>query len=155
MIVLAEKHVEALQKSSKLAVVLETLVKGLSDRNGKVALRAISALENFIPLFKTGIEQNVQMLITGTSSNLCSTNAVLRDKTEILIDLLVGTVEGACLVQPLVHVALCGNARAKATIVTHLCGMELLNSRYTVRGEQEQTGIVEQAFISGDWELAG
>lgn len=126
LIALAEKYTEALGKSSKLVVVLETLVKCLGDGNGKVAFKAAGALEKFIPLFRTGVEQNVHMLVAGVSANLCSTNTILKNKTEILLDLLVDTVEGRCLVQPLVHAALYGNARAKATIVAHLCGMNCL-----------------------------
>jgi hypothetical protein len=119
---IAERNVEALQKSTKLVPVLESLIKCLSDSNGKVSFKAVNAFEKLIPLFKTGIEHNINLLLEGISNNLCSTNTILKNKSEMLLDLVIDTVESECLVQPLVHIALYGNARARATIIAHLCG---------------------------------
>ena len=124
---ISEKTAGYLQRSSKFVTVLEALVKGLTDSNAKVSLKAVSVLEKFVPLFKTGIEQNVQLLLTGLSTNLCSTNSSLKNKADILIDLLVDTVESVYLAQPFVHIALYGNARAKPVIILHLCGMLIIN----------------------------
>jgi len=133
---ISEKSASYLQHSSKFVIVLEALVKGLTDSNAKVSLKAVSALEKFVPLFKTGIEQNVQMLLTGLSTNLCSTNAALKNKADILIDLLVDTVESIYLAQPFVHIALYGNSRSRPTIILHLCGIYLVSkvkNRYFAR----------------------
>jgi len=118
----AEKTSEWLKKSPKFVIVMETLVKGLTDSNAKVSLKAVNVLERFIPMFKTGIEQNVQTLLNGLSPNLGSMNAALKNKTDILIDLLVDTVESVCLVQPFIHVALYGSLRSRSGIIQHLCG---------------------------------
>lgn len=122
LIRLAEKTTEYLKKSSKFVIVLETLSKVLTDSNTKVSIKAVNALERFIPLFKTGIEQNLQMLLTGLSTNLCSTSTSLKNKSDTLIDLLIDTVENIYLVQPFVHIALYGNIRARPSIIIHLCG---------------------------------
>lgn len=121
----AEKHTEFLQQSSKFVTVLEAFVKGLSDSNTKVSLKSVSALEKFVPLFKTGVEQHVMMLLNGLSNNICSANIALKNKADILIDLLIDTLESVCLVQPLVHLSLYGNTRARSTILLHLCGIKL------------------------------
>lgn len=118
----AEKTSEWLKKSSKFVTVMETLVKGLTDSNAKVSLKAVDALERFIPMFKTGIEQNLQTLLNGLSPNLGSTNAALKNKADILIDLLVDTVETVYLVQPFIHIALYGSLRSRSCIIHHLCG---------------------------------
>ena len=119
---MAERTQDELQISNKFVLVLETLIKGVTDSNAKVAFKAIEVLEKFIPLFKTGIEQNAQLVLTGLSANLCSTNILLRNKTDLLIDLLVDTLESDCLAEGLVHLALYGNSRARAPIISHLCG---------------------------------
>ncbi len=119
---LAEKDAETLQLCPKFVLVLEALVKGLSDSNSKVSLKAVSALERFVPLFKTGIEQHVTLLLGGLCNNICSTNVPLKNKSDIIIDLLIDTIESVYLAQPFVHLALYGNARARPTIVLHLCG---------------------------------
>lgn len=118
----AEKTAEWLKRSSKFVVVMETLVKGLTDSNAKVSLKAVNALERFIPMFKTGIEQNLQILLNGLSPNLGSANAALKNKADILIDLLVDTIESVYLVQPLIHIGLYGNLRARPGVIQHLCG---------------------------------
>ena len=123
---IAERNVEPLRKSIKLVTVLESLIKCLNDSNSKVSSKAISAFEKLIPLFKTGIEQNINLLLGGISSNLCSTNTILKNKSETLLDLVIDTVENDCLVQPLVYIALYGNDRLRATIITHLCGIIII-----------------------------
>jgi len=113
--------------SGKFLMILQLLIKGLTDSNVKVALKAISALEKFIPMFKTGIEQNAQTLLTGLSTVLCSANATLKNKADILIDLLIDTIETIHLAQPFIHLILYGNSRARSIMITHLCGNWLFN----------------------------
>ncbi len=114
---------ELLGRSGKFMAVLDSLAKALTDANVRVSIKAVSALEKFVPLFKPNIEQNAMLLLGCLATNLCSTNAPLKNKSDTLIDLLVDTVENVCLVQPLVHISLYGNPRAKPTIISHLCGI--------------------------------
>ncbi len=155
---LAEKNAEFLQRSTKFVIVLEALVKGLSDSNSKVSLKAVSALERFVPLFKTGIEQNVQMLLNGLNNDICSTNVTLKNRADTLIDLLIDTVESSCLAQPFVHLSLYGNVRARPTIVLHLCGT--LSLQYFLRRNPagdppHQAGPNHQIRVPGGDETAG
>ena len=119
---IAEKFTDALSRSGKFIAVLDSLAKSLNDTNVKVSIKAVGALERFVPLFKTNIELNVMLLLNYLANNLCSSNATLKNKADILIDLLIDTVENVCLVQPFVHISLYGNARAKPGIILHLCG---------------------------------
>lgn len=125
LLISAEKYPEYLQRSTKFVTVLEAFVKGLSDSNAKVTIKSVSALEKFIPLFKTGIEQNISMLLNGLSNNICSTNTTIKNKSDTLIDLLIDTLESVCFIQPFVHISLYGNIRARSTILLHLCGINL------------------------------
>lgn len=119
---LAEFHAEALKDSSKFIAVLDALAKSLNDTNVKVSLKAVEVLEKFVPNFKTKIEQNVTILLSCLANNLCSTNTTLKNKADILIDLLIDTVENIFLIQPFVHLISFGNARAKSILILHLCG---------------------------------
>jgi len=118
---IAEKRPTELSKSDKFIAVLDVVSKTLNDANVKVCLKAVQALEKFIPLFKTNLEQNVTMLLSCLATNLCSTNVTLKNKADILIDLLIDTLENSCLIQPFVHITLYGNPRAKPGIILHLC----------------------------------
>jgi len=128
LIKLSERTADKLKKSSKFIVVYEALVKVLTDSNAKVSLKAITAMEKFIPSFKIGIEQNIQMLLSGLSTNLCSTNSALKNKSEILIDLLIDTIESVYLVQPFINIALYENIRARPSVIFYLCGISIFNS---------------------------
>eukprot|EP00826_Nyctotherus_ovalis_P065707 TRINITY_DN9663_c0_g4_i1.p1 TRINITY_DN9663_c0_g4~~TRINITY_DN9663_c0_g4_i1.p1 ORF type:complete len:244 (+),score=55.97 TRINITY_DN9663_c0_g4_i1:206-937(+) len=116
---IALKFPNQLQHSAKFILVLDFLAKLLNDTNVKVSLRAIATLEKFVPLFKTNLEQSVHLLLEPLSTNLSSTNLALKNKSDVLIDLLVETLEPTSLLQPFVHVMLYG--RAKVTMIQHLC----------------------------------
>jgi len=51
---------------------------------------------------------------------LNTTNISVKNKADILIDLIIDTVECSCLVNPLSQLALYSNVRSKAAIITHL-----------------------------------
>ena len=114
---------EALKSSTKFIVVADSISKALNDTNIKVSIKCVEALEKFVPLFKTNIEQNILPLLTALVNNLSSTNVTLKNKADILIDLLVDTVENSCLIQHFSHFSLFGSPRAKPIIIAHLCGI--------------------------------
>jgi len=118
---IALKYIEQLKLSGKFILVLDSFVKLLNDTNVKVSLRVINAFEKLIPFFKTNLEQNVHLMLESLASNLCSTNVSLRNKSDILIDLLIETLEPVSLLQPFVHTIVYGNSRAKAIMIQHLC----------------------------------
>ena len=118
---IGKKYTEALSYSGKFILVLDSFVKALNDINIKVSLKAVSALEQFVPLFKTNLEQNAHLVLESLATNLCSTNVALKNKSDVLIDLLVETLEATTLIQPFVHVILYGNLRAKPIMIQHLC----------------------------------
>lgn len=151
----AEKIGKNLPTSGKFLMVLQLLIKGLTDTNTKVALKAMGALEKFIPMFKTGIEQNAQSLLTGLSTALCSANAALKNKADLLIDLLIDTVETVHLAQPLVHIILYGNSRARPVMLVHLCGNCLSNSRNTAGDKQAEAGTDQRMHIPDGNKTAG
>ena len=93
LIMIYEKIGKCLVTSGKFIMVLQALIKGLTDNNAKVALKSIYALERFIPMFKTKIEENIKALLTGISVVLCSANATLKNKAELHSDLLIVKVE--------------------------------------------------------------
>lgn len=117
---IALKYTEQLKLSGKFILVLDSFVKLLNDTNVKVSLRAVNVFEKFIPLFKTNLEQNVHLMLESLASNLCSTNVALKNKSDVLIDLLVETLEALSLLQPFVHVIVYGNSRAKTIMIQHL-----------------------------------
>ena len=47
---IAERNVDTLQESPKFVTLLEAIIRGLTDSNGKVALRAVAALEQLFPI---------------------------------------------------------------------------------------------------------
>jgi hypothetical protein len=60
--------------------------------------------------------------MTSLSNNLSSTNVVVKNKADVLVDLIVDTVENVYLIQPLVHLSIYGNTRSKPAILLHLNG---------------------------------
>jgi hypothetical protein len=60
------------------------------------------------------------------ASNISSTAIPIKNKADVIIDLLIDTIENQYMIQPLVHLCLYGNARAKSTLLGHLNGISVI-----------------------------
>ena len=62
-------------------------------------------------------------VMNALNNSLSSTNTVVKNKADLVVDLLIDTIENVYLIQPLVHLSIYGNKRAKPAIIQHLNGI--------------------------------
>ncbi len=56
------------------------------------------------------------------SNNLSATNPAVKNNADVIVDLLVDTLENFYLIHPFVHSSIYGNPRSKPNIILHLNG---------------------------------
>lgn len=112
-----QKNSTEVNESTKFIQILDSFIKVFNDSNTKVALKGLEVFEKVIPYMKTGLEQNLTPLMVSLSNNLSSTTTLIKNKADVIIDLLIDTVESQYLVQPLVHLCLYGNSRSKSILI--------------------------------------
>jgi hypothetical protein len=71
------------------------------------------------------------------ANNISSTTIPIKNKADVIIDLLIDTIENQYMIQPLVHLCLYGNARAKSMLLGHLNGKNIM--RYCCGSIQSKT----------------
>ena len=126
-------------------LILESFTKALNDSNIKICVKAIKAFEEIVPIYKTAVEQNINMIMNSIANGLSSTNSAVKNNADVLIDLLIDTVENVVLIQPLVHLALYANIRSKPLIIQHLC--EILPDVYKSKPQIISKYVVHAASL--------
>lgn len=123
LITIVENNIDKLQTSDKVTLIFQVLAKSLSDTNLKVILRTINGLEKFIPIFKSKLQQSVELILAGISALFISSNLSLKGKADQLICLLTNTLDGTVLAKAFIHEIIYGNIKSQGNMISKLCGI--------------------------------
>jgi len=72
-------------------------------------------------MYKTFIEQNISFIINSVANMLSSANPSIKNNADILIDLIMDTIDNVFLIQPFAKLSQIANVRSKANIIQRLC----------------------------------
>ena len=128
-----QEEEKLINKSKKFFQIIDVLVQCLKDNNTKVVVATQDIFSNIMPNIKRLIEKGAAQVVEALSSNVVSSNSMIKNCGEALMKKLVLNEELECsvFIQPMCHQILQGNTRAKATILNVIC--EVVEIVYEVK----------------------